>query len=429
MDTIEIKDDEIDVENIMRQIRENIKKQRDSSAHTKENEVLTYSSTQVSSRTSEHDELQQNLSYLNSNWDVYPDYYISSHRRVIGRFLIWGRRLIHDEVKRYADRIAGKQSQFNAGVIRCIKNLDTKVNETVADTKTAISKDIESKLNDTKATFNKAIDRKFNDTMTDINIDIQNKAWLANLLEKRIKKNTTTLRPLEQTGDVMNYFLFEEKYRGTTNDIKMRQSIFLEYFKNCQNVLDIGCGRGEFLSMLKENSIGVKGIDINEDMVLYCQKNGLNVQEADALSYLQSIKDKSLDGIFSAQVIEHLQSYELINLVKMCHDKMKYGSYFIAETVNPMCLSVFAASFYMDLSHVRPVHPETMKFLLESVGFRDIEFKFLTPFPNEVALNKLQINDEIDDKNRQTFELINKNIDKLNSLLFSYQDYAVICKK
>jgi len=425
MDTIEIKDDEINVEEIMRQIRENIRKRKESGAYTQEMEALINEPLQApcGATGAGQDDLQQNLNYINSNWDVHAEYNISSHRPILGRLFAWGRQLIHGEVRRYVDLLAGKQSEFNANVVRvlnsCISGFDSKINVSGFD----------SKVNEAVASVNRDIDSKVNEAVASVNRDIENKAWLANLLDKRIKKNLTKPLPLEPTNDVMNYFLFEEKFRGSSEEIKKRQSIFLEYFKKCQNVLDIGCGRGEFLSLLKENGIGAKGIDINDDMVQHCKKSGLDVQKAEALSYLQSLDDKLLDGVFSGQLVEHLQPEQLISLVKLSYDKMKFGTYFIAETINPLCLSVFAASFYMDLSHVKPVHPETIKFLLESVGFTDIEFKFFSPFPEAAKLSKLTTKDGMSDEEKVRLEAMNQNIDKLNSLLYGYQDYAVIAKK
>jgi O-antigen chain-terminating methyltransferase len=301
------------------------------------------------------------------------------------------------------DPTIGKQNEFNNRVTH-ILNSYSKAFATLASVK---------KIFETSASMNK---------------DIENKAWLANMLDSRVKKGIESL-PFKENDNIMNYFVFEEKFRGSIEDIKKRQSIFLEYFKSCHNVLDIGCGRGELLSLLKDNGIGAKGIDMNEDMVLYCQKLGLDVQKAEALSYIQSMDDKSLDGVFSGQVVEHLKPLELINLVKLSYDKMKYGTYFIAETINPLCLSVFAKSFYMDMTHVKPVHPVTIKFLMESAGFRDVEFKFFSPHSDEAKLDKIDISYEIDEKSRKQIELMNKNIDKLNELLYGYQDYAVIGKK
>lgn len=439
MDTFEIKDDEIDVEEIMRKIRENIKKRRESGAYSQEMEDMINEPFQAPAAIPGRDELQQNLDYLDSNWDVHAEYHISSHRPVLGRFLVWARRMIHNEVRRFVDLIAGKQSEFNAHVVRSVKSLDNRIKEAVAninkdiDTKiTDLDKDVDTKITDldkdVDTRLNKAVAAEVNDAVAAVNKDIENKVWLANILEKRIKTNMMASLP-EKTDDVMNYFVFEEKFRGSTEDIKQRQSVYLEYFKNCQNVLDIGCGRGEFLSLLKENGIGAKGIDINEDMVLYCQKEGLEVLEVEALSYLQSLEDKSLDGVFSAQVVEHLKPEQLISLVKLSYEKMMYGKYFVAETINPLCLSVFAESFYMDLSHVRPIHPDTLKFLMESVGFQDIGVKFFSPYSEAERLRRLEITDSMDGEEKTQLEVLNQNIDKLNSLLYGYQDFAVIGKK
>jgi SAM-dependent methyltransferase len=464
MNTIQIKDDEINVEEIMRKIRENIRKRKESGEYTKEMEDLINEPIQAPIASVGQDDIPQNLNYIKSNWDVHAEYSINSHRPLLGRFLVWGRKLVHGEVRRYVDLIAGKQSEFNAHVTRILnssingfdkkindtviavnKDIDAKVNGAVAavnrdiDVKVngavaTVNRDIDVKVNGAVATVNKEIDAKVNEAVAavnkEINKDIENKAWLSNLLDKRIKRKITKTKSLEGIADnAMNYFVFEEKFRGSTDDIKQRQSIFLEYFKKCQNVLDIGCGRGEFLSLLKENGIGAKGIDINEDMVLYCQKNGFDVQKAEGLSYLWSLENKSLDGVFSGQVIEHLKPKELVRLVKQSYDKMKYGTYFIAETINPLCLSVFAASFYMDLSHVKPIHPETIKFLLESAGFREIQFKFFSPFPDVSRLSTLKISDSMNGDEKARLEAMNQNMEKLNSLLYGYQDYAVIAKK
>lgn len=362
------------VENVIRQIKENIKTRREYNNPTETNE-------------------SKSLDYVKSNWDIQNvEYTISSHRPIIGRLLVWGRRLIYGEVRRYVDLIAKRQIEFNSRTADILNNLDRKINESVIS-------------------INTDIDRKINESVVSINTDMRK------------------LPSSDDTDDIMNYFTFEDKYRGTPEEVKQRQSIFLQYFKNCKNVLDIGCGRGDFLSLLKEKGIGAKGIDINNDMVLFCKKNDLDVIQIDALSYLDSLKDKSLDGVFSGQLVEHLQPNELINLVKLCHDKMIYGTYLVLETQNPLCLSILSKGFYIDLSHIKPVHPETLKFLLESVRFRGIHVKFLSQVPDEDRLDKLAITENMNDNEKVYIDIMNKNIDKLNSSLFGYQDYAIIGKK
>lgn len=433
MDTFEIKDDEINVEEIMSKIRENIQKRRASGVYDPNMESLINQPLQKPPKAGEGD-IKSDLDYMNSHWDVHAEYNIVSHRPVIGKLLISGRQMIHGEVKRYVDLIAGKQTEFNLRVIHSLKNildiLETKigsVNNRIDTVDNRIDA-VDNRITQAKDDIDRKVSANVNEMFSAVNNDIKNKAWLANLLDERIKENPARTNR-EMNNDILNYFLFEEKYRGSTDDIKKRQTIFLEYFRNGRKVLDIGCGRGEFLSLLKENNIGAEGIDLNEDMVLFCKKNGLDVKKSDALSYLASLENKSLDGIFSGQVVEHLQPGELIDMVKLSYDKMKYGTYFIAETINPLCLSVFAKSFYMDLSHVKPVHPATIKFLMESAGFREVEFKFFSPHSENDKLTKFEITDDMDEKNRKHLTLMNQNMDKINELLYGFQDYAVIGKK
>jgi O-antigen chain-terminating methyltransferase len=224
-----------------------------------------------------------------------------------------------------------------------------------------------------------------------------------------------------------DYFGFEDRYRGSEEDIKERQRGYVEYFtrEGLDQVLDIGCGRGEFLELLREAGIKAQGVDLNLDMVLYCQEKGLDVVREDACVYLNSLPDESLGGIFAAQVIEHLQPNQIIDLVKLCQRKLRAGGPLIFETPNPTCLMVFARSFYMDFSHIRPIHPEPMKFLLESAGFQDIRVLFSSPIEASMRVPHLP-GAGADAKMAEEF---NQGIERLNELLYGFQDYAVIGRK
>ena len=131
------------------------------------------------------------------------------------------------------------------------------------------------------------------------------------------------------------------------------------------------------------------------------------------------------------QVIEHLQPRELAKIVKLSHEKLKGGTYFIAVTPNPISL-VASSSFYVDLTHTRPVHWETMQFILESDGFRNVEAKFVSPVPEGVKLDKIDPekgNKDHFDKVAKLIEPLNKNIEKLNNLIYAPRDYAIIAMK
>jgi SAM-dependent methyltransferase len=226
-------------------------------------------------------------------------------------------------------------------------------------------------------------------------------------------------------GPSFDYFGFEERFRGSEEDIKERQRVYVEFFKEAQPVLDIGCGRGEFLELSTAIGIKAKGVDVDLDMVLYCQEKGLDVVREDAFTYLESLPDESLGGLFAAQLVEHLEPTRIIELVNLCHRKLQPKGVLILETPNPICLAVFARSFYMDFSHIRPIHPEAMKFLFESAGFQDLQVKFSSPV--EPSMRIPPLSDGAADA-PVTAEF-NRGIERLNDFLYGFQDYAVIGRK
>ncbi|HML26550.1 MAG TPA: class I SAM-dependent methyltransferase, partial [Methanomethylovorans sp.] len=171
-----------------------------------------------------------------------------------------------------------------------------------------------------------------------------------------------------------------------------------------------------------------RGVDIDETMVDFCRSKGLEVELEDAFDYIGKLEDASLDGIFIDQVVEHLEPAYLVRLLKLCFQKMKYGFYLIAETVNPLSFSSFA-NFYIDLTHIKPVHPETLRFLMESAGFREVKAVFSSPMPETMRLQKLVTNEGSTDVERYQAEVFNRNIEMLNATLYGEQDYAMIGKK
>ena len=219
-----------------------------------------------------------------------------------------------------------------------------------------------------------------------------------------------------------DYASFEDRFRGREEDIKNRQRVYLPYFKGRGVVLDVGCGRGEFLELLGEHHVEGRGIDLDLDMVLLCRDKGLEVAMQDGLSYLGALADESVDGVFASQLIEHLEPKQIIELVRLSHRKLTPRGVLILETPNPQCLMIFADSFYRDLTHVRPIHPETMKFLLEATGFREVELKYSAPVDAAMRLPSLGTDGA-------ESERFNRGIERLNALLFGFQDYAVIGRK
>ncbi len=225
--------------------------------------------------------------------------------------------------------------------------------------------------------------------------------------------------------DAYKYVGFEQCYRGEPGAIRASQADYVRYFEGASDVLDLGCGRGEFLDLLREHGIRARGLDGNREMVEICRGRGLEVSEGDALAHLSATPDGSLGGLFAAQVAEHLAPDYLVRLLDVAYHKLRPGSRILLETINPSCWLAFFSSYLRDPTHVRPVHPDTLEYLLLASGFQRIEIAFRSPVPEEQRLQRVGVAAE-DHASARWSGVLNMNTDKLNRLLFGFMDYAAI---
>ena len=494
MDRSDIPDEGTNVEELMRKIKENIKTRRAIDLCANAGDMTGMRADEAEGNASREKGDPKDWDYVKSNWDIQNNnYFISSHRRILGRILVKGRDLVHGEVRRYVDPMVWKQREFNASIVRILNDIavrlggissqidgkiaqsqstisaqiddkigqsqstiSAQIDDKIAQSQSTISAQIDDKIAQSQSTISAQIDDKIAQSQSTIsaqiddkiiqseskisleigeqvksvvasmNEDIENRVWLAEILDGRIANESVRASNTisESHADYINYFVFEERFRGTRADIKERQSAFIKYFKGCRNVLDIGCGRGEFQELLRDHEIGGRGIDIDEDMVNFCKSKGLDVEKIDAVSYLQKLEDKSLDGIFIDQVVEHLEQEYLIEMLNLSFMKLIYGGTIVVETVNPLSFFSFA-NFYLDMSHKRPVHPETLGFLLNVAGFREIKIELIAPVRDDARLKKIKIGERRDEHSEE-IEIYNHNIDMLNAIIYGPQDYALI---
>lgn len=233
------------------------------------------------------------------------------------------------------------------------------------------------------------------------------------------EKNKTATAP-EKTYYSIDYLDFENNFRGSRAEIKDRQRQYLPYFQNKRKVLDIGCGRGEFLELLSEEGIEAQGVDFYEDFVLYCTSLGLKATYDEGVHFLNGLE--KVDGIFAGQIVEHMTISQILELCDVAYKKLESGSYLVIETPNPTSLSIYANAFYIDPSHVKPVHPLTMKYILAKSGFTNI--KIIYTDNSELAEIPMLQSDKIDN-----LDEFNKAIKRVSNLLFGSQDYAIIARK
>jgi 2-polyprenyl-3-methyl-5-hydroxy-6-metoxy-1,4-benzoquinol methylase len=226
--------------------------------------------------------------------------------------------------------------------------------------------------------------------------------------------------------DSHKYVGFEDQFRGSPDDIRRRVEEYFPVFENASDVLDVGCGRGEFLELLRDRGVRAQGIDVNPAMVEVCRGKGLQAETGDALAYLQGLPDRSIGGLFSAQVVEHLEPRYLMRLLDAAFDKLRPGAPIVLETINPACWFAFFESYIRDLTHVRAVHPDTLKYLLIATGFQRVEIRYRVPYPEADKLQALAHSSGAPTSLDDMIETLNANVEKINRLLFTYLDYAAI---
>jgi SAM-dependent methyltransferase len=235
---------------------------------------------------------------------------------------------------------------------------------------------------------------------------------------------STSVQTSPATSDAIGYAGFEDLFRGSSEEIRRRQEADADRFRGAADVLDIGCGRGEFLELLRERGVKAIGVDVNREMVDICRARDLDAHHADALTFLAALPDASLGGLMAAQVVEHLQPAYLVRLIDVAGAKLRPGAPIVLETINVACWVAFFESYIRDITHVRPLHPETLKFLVVAAGFEQVDVHFRSPISPE---GRLQMVDEaVPADLLPLVRAFNANVGRLNDRLFTHLDYAVI---
>lgn len=241
-----------------------------------------------------------------------------------------------------------------------------------------------------------------------------------------------------QTELAIDYPAFEDRFRGSSDDVKQRQSVYVELFQRQPwPVLDVGCGRGEFLQLLGQAGVKCYGVDSNPEMVRRCKEHGVDAVEADALDHLASLGPQTLGGVFSAQVVEHFAPSQLVRFFQLAARALSPGAVFVAETLNPKSLSTFTGPLYVDLGHTRPLHPLTLQFIAESAGFRDVQIRFLSPIPQDARLQELPLagrgngtagESESPATENDPLTVANENFRRIDEAMFGPLDFAIVAR-
>ena len=212
------------------------------------------------------------------------------------------------------------------------------------------------------------------------------------------------------------YLSFEDQFRGTREDIKERLRVYLPLLREAKigseqmPILDVGCGRGEWLELLQEEGLRARGVDVNRVLSEECRRRGLEVIESEGLAYLSSLPPQSLGAVTGFHVIEHLPFEVLIKLLDETVRVLKPGGVAIFETPNPENVLVGSHNFYLDPTHRNPLPSSTMRFLAEARALCRVEIMTLHPYPEFLRLEEVGLD-------------IAK---RFNKYFYGPQDYAVV---
>jgi len=228
-----------------------------------------------------------------------------------------------------------------------------------------------------------------------------------------------------RAADDSSYTAFENRYRGGREEIRERLAGYVPLFEDLAPVVDLGCGRGEFLALLRERGIAARGVEGNANAVRDCRGQGLEVLHGDLLDFLRAEPAGSLGGVFAAQVAEHLPPPALVGLLAAAHRTLRPGGLLVLETVNPRSVVGLLEVFNRDLTHERPLHPETLSFLAAAQGFTDVRVELRSPVDPSSRLQPIPA----DGLPERASAALNENMERLNGLLYGPLEYVLIARR
>jgi SAM-dependent methyltransferase len=370
------------------------------------------------------DETAALLSAAERGWRVEPDYRIRSHRPLLRYLIDPFKRLIHWGGQPYVRLLIEKQEQFNAHVLALLR------------LQLARQQNVDAEMKRAHGVFQEALERadRFIGHQSEISDYFEQSRQALEAAQARLEHST---RSLIERYDFAPFFegisrekraAFVDRFRGTYGHLRGLHHSYLPLFRDRPGpILDVGCGRGEFLAMMRMEGIAAWGCDPDPAMIETCREHEVTAVHADALAALRSIEVASLGGIFASQVIEHLFPGELLTVLKLARERLAPGGVIVLETLNPETLGVLAKSYYQDLDHKQPVDPEYLAGLLELRGFERVELHRLRRFEPADRLPDLPPPAQLG-LGDPAYGLLKGMVERLNAVIWGPQDYYVVAE-
>lgn len=373
--------------------------------------------------------LVESIHLANAGYDGNLPGEARSERTVLGALFGPAKRLVRKAISWYVDPALDRQRAFNANATRTVNEMKRYIDHL------QINEDIQSTI-----------------MRRDLSLFRANLLFLNRYLERRMLNFADELtrlrgmRPPDAPGapgepadaragngdnlvNAIDVLTLEQRIYGSPRAARERQKVYLGYLRGSSGVLALGCGRGELLHLLAAQGIPASGAETNPALVDYCRDHELEVARADSIEYLEAIGDGSVGAVVLSRFAGHQPPSRLLRMLQLCRRKLEDGGVLVIETPNPFSLYAAASYALEDNRSQHPLHPEALKLLCLSCGFDDPDVIFLGPLPPEENLeqvNPAAVGAILEPREQELFQLVNENFEKINRILFSHRDYAVV---
>jgi len=353
---------QVDLDALLAEVRERVRRKRERGIYGAD--VVALMRTELpGGRRLLSDDMKDPVGALAEALDDDVIYDPTSHKRIVGPFITLGRRILISLLRWWMAAITDRQERINRLL--------------------AATFDVEGQL---APRFGERLAR----------------------LEREWQQ-----RKEHEVAANMHSVYFQARFGGDEPVIREQSEAFIDLFAGRDRVLDLGCGRGIFLELLKDKGIGGYGIDLDPKMVSQARERGFEAFEQDALAHIESLPAKSIDGVYARHIAEHVLPGDLVAMLRALRRALQPGSPVVFVTPNVSNLSVGAHTFWMDPSHLRPIPPDLFKFYLEVEGFRGVGVRTFQP-------SDQRLSEEFSDARARD------NARLLNQTLFGDRDYAVV---
>jgi O-antigen chain-terminating methyltransferase len=350
---------------------------------------------------------------------------VRSHRRIFGSLLVAFKKLFAPLVIPPQQDLWDRQRSFNLILLEHLQRLeDRRHDQRIARLEAATTRGLQDVMHHNDALFAR-VDQKLDHLRAETR-DLW--AKLGSALALAESAPAAPAAGLAQARAELEYLEFEDRFRGARDDIERRLQPYVAVLAGCGDVLDLGCGRGEALEVFARAGLRARGVDSSARMVQECRARGLEAETGDLLEVLAALEPESVGAIVSFHVIEHLSAPAQERLGKLAWRALRPGGKLVLETPNTLSLVVAARNFWMDPTHLRPVHPEALRTLLVAAGFAPVEQLALQEFAASDRLPEIDLA-KVPAEQHALVDHLNRLRDQLDDLLYGAQDYALIATR